>query len=388
MAVLGRLLLVTHEVGTVPMHQVRAVVEPLSQGGMFIHHPLQFRRMAAGVPSRAFGWGDVVVRDPFWIPRHLVPEPASYIKDLALTILWSLRAGVVFDTMIAAGNLNAFAGLVLRRMGRVRRLIYYAIDFSERRFEHALLERAYRRIDETVLRGADMTWHVSEAMRVARALRFSLAFGADQSRHIVVPIGVHARRMQAVSAHVQDSGRRVVFVGNILRHHGLDVVVEAVAHLRTTHPDISLDIYGDGPDRAPCEARVAALGLQSEVTFHGYVEEDGRLEVELGRGGVAVAMYSPSEADFSRYADPGKIKLYLGAGLPIVMTNVPPIAEELDDKCAIVVEYSADACRKAILELFEDTKKYSEMRRYAFEIASGLEWRTITLNALGSAHKI
>lgn len=383
MAVLGRLLLVTHEVGTVPMHQVRAVVEPLSQGGMFIHHPLQFRRMASGVPSRAIGWGDVVVRDPFWVPRHVAPEPVSYVKDLALTILWSLRSGVVFDTMIAAGNLNAFAGLALRRMGRVRRLIYYAIDFSERRFERASVEWAYRRIDESVLRGADSTWHVSDAMRGAREARFPRAFCPHGSLHLVVPIGVHASRMREAASMVRDAGCRVVYLGNILCHHGLEVVIEAVARLRTTHPDICLDIYGDGPDRALYEAQVVALGLRSVVTFHGYVADDRRLEVELGRGGVAVAMYSPRDSDFSRYADPGKIKLYLGAGLPIVMTNVPPISRNLDGKCAMIIEYSADACTKAIRELFDDEDKYTRMRQYAFRLASGLEWKTITLNALG-----
>jgi glycosyltransferase involved in cell wall biosynthesis len=310
-------------------------------------------------------------------------EPASYVKDLGLTILWCLRAGVVFDTMIAAGNLNALAGLALRRIGRVRRLIYYAVDFSERRFEQAAAEWVYRRIDEAALRGADSTWHVSVAMRRAREARFPRAFGSDGSSHLVVPVGVHARRMREAASTVGDARDRVVFVGNILRHHGLGVVLEAVALLRRTHPRVHLDVFGDGPDRMAFEALSQTLGLQSTVTFHGYIVEDTKLEMELGRGGVAVAMYSPSESSFSRYADPGKIKLYLGSGLPVVMTDVPPIARELDGHCAVVIDYSAKTCAKAIQELFTNSQEYLRMRSQAFAIASRLEWETITLGALG-----
>ncbi len=382
MAGLDHLLLVTHEVGTVPVHQVRAVLAPQSCGGMFIHHPLQYRRMAAKYPSRASAWGDVAIRNPLGVPRRLAPEPVSYLKDFALTILWASRAGVVFDTMIAAGNLNAFAGLALRRMGRVRRLIYYAIDFSDRRFEHSYLEWAYRRIDEAVLRGADLTWHVSDAMRAAREARFPGAFGADWSRHVVVPIGVHARRMRTAATDVRDAGGRVVFLGNILRHHGLDVVLEAVARLRARHPRIHLDIYGDGPDRASSEAHAKTLGLGLSVTFHGYVGSDERLETELGRGGVAVAMYSPHEATFSRYADPGKVKHYLGAGLPVVMTDVPPIARSIAGRCAVVVEYGVDACARALDTLLGSPDHYCTMRDAAFAEASSFEWETLLTTAL------
>lgn len=380
---LDRFLLVTHEVGTVPVHQVRGILERRSCGGMFIHHPLQYRRMASDVPSRAVGWGDVVVRAPLGVPLKVGSEAASYVKDFALTVLWVSRSRVTFDTMIAAGNLNALAGLALRRMGRVRHVIYYAIDFSDRRFNGAVLESTYRQVDEMVLRAADTTWHVSDAMRAARASRFPRAFAADCSRHIVVPIGVHARRMRAVAADIRDAGGRVVFLGNLLRHHGLEVVIEAVARLRTLHPSIHLDIYGDGPDRRSCEAIVTSLGLQSVVKFHGYVEDDERLECELGRGGVAVAMYSPFLATFTKYADPGKVKQYLGAGLPIVMTDVPPNAKSLSGGCALICGYSIDECASALHDLLVSPDRYRAMREAAFSEAARLEWGTLIINALG-----
>ena len=378
----GRFVLVTHEVGTVPVQQVMAVLKPRTKGGLLIHHPLQFRGMARSKSSYSRGWGDVRAHDEVWFPRRVTPEVLSYLKDFLLTIFWVLRARCVFDVMIAAGNLNAFAGLTLRWMGLVRKVVYYAIDFSETRFSNRFLEACYRKIDEIVLCRVDATWHLSHAMKGAREHRFPRAFTARGGRHQLVPVGVHASRMRGVARHCLDATERIVFLGNILESHGLGVVIEALSILCREWPRLMLDIYGDGPDKNLVQAQVHSLALSDRVTFHGYIEADEVLEVELGRGGIAVAMYAPHLSTFSRFADPGKIKMYLGAGLPIVMTSIPPIAGDLDGDCAIISLYSSEACATAIRALLSNPERYCQMRSRAFSVASGLEWETITLVSL------
>lgn len=379
-----RFVLVTHEVGTVPVQQVLAVLKPRTKGGLLIHHPLQFRGMAATEYSYVRVWGDVVTQIGGWLPRRIAPEVLSYFKDFLLTIYWVLGARRVFDVMIAAGNLSALAGLVLRWMGLVRQVVYYAIDFSETRFANRVLEAVYQKVDEIVLTSADATWHLSFAMKDARQKRFPRAFVGHRGIHQVVPIGVHAARMLSVVRDVRDASERIVFVGNILEEHGLAVVIEALSILSGDWPRLILDVYGDGPDRKLAEAQVHALSLSDRVTFHGYIEDDEVLEVELGRGGIAVAMYAPHLSTFSRFADPGKLKMYLGAGLPIVMTSVPPIAVDLDGDCATVTTYSAESCALALKILLSDSELYLQMRKRAFTIASQLEWEAITLASLGN----
>ena len=377
-----RFVLVTHEVGTVPVQQVLAVLKPRTKGGLLIHHPLQFRGMAASKSSYTRVWGDVLAQDGGWIPRRVTPEVLSYFKDFLLTIYWVLRARYVFDVMIAAGNLNAFAGLTLRWMGLVRKVVYYAIDFSETRFSCRFLEACYRKVDEIVLCHADATWHLSRAMKGAREQRFPRAFTGHSGRHQLVPVGVHASRMRSVARDGLDAPERIVFLGNILEAHGLGVVIEALSILCSDWPRLRLDVYGDGPDRNLVEAQVHSLSLSDRVTCHGYIEDDEALEVELGRGGIAVAMYAPHLSTFSRFADPGKIKMYLGAGLPIVMTAVPPIARDLDGDCATVVEYSPGSCAMAIHTLLSNPECYRRMQARAFSVASGLEWEKLSFAAL------
>jgi colanic acid/amylovoran biosynthesis glycosyltransferase len=56
----------------------------------------------------------------------------------------------------------------------------------------------------------------------------------------------------------------------------LDVLLEAFARTRRTHPGVNLVLVGDGPLRHQLEARAASLGLGADVEFAG---EKGRQEI-------------------------------------------------------------------------------------------------------------
>jgi glycosyltransferase involved in cell wall biosynthesis len=85
---------------------------------------------------------------------------------------------------------------------------------------------------------------------------------------------------------------RAVYLGNILPHKGLDVLVEAIALLPTG--SVTLDVIGAEVDPAFCSGvreQAATLGLGETVRFHGYVDE-GAKEILLSRGHVlAVPSY-------------------------------------------------------------------------------------------------
>lgn len=70
------------------------------------------------------------------------------------------------------------------------------------------------------------------------------------------------------------TGHRVLYLGRVKRYKRVDRLVQAVAELRATSPDIHLDIAGDGDARPEIEAQVARLGLQNHVTIHGFVDEE------------------------------------------------------------------------------------------------------------------
>jgi len=65
-------------------------------------------------------------------------------------------------------------------------------------------------------------------------------------------------------------GLRALYLGRLLPYKGVEHALRAVASLPPAL-DVSLDIVGDGPDRARLEAIARALGLGDRARFHGAV---------------------------------------------------------------------------------------------------------------------
>ncbi|MFQ5418645.1 MAG: glycosyltransferase family 4 protein, partial [Myxococcota bacterium] len=61
---------------------------------------------------------------------------------------------------------------------------------------------------------------------------------------------------------------RLLSVGRIIRTKGTIYLVRAMAHLNEL-PGVTLDIVGDGDDRALCEREAASLGVSERIRFHG-----------------------------------------------------------------------------------------------------------------------
>jgi glycosyltransferase involved in cell wall biosynthesis len=108
----------------------------------------------------------------------------------------------------------------------------------------------------------------------------------------------------------------LVFVGELRKLKGVDVLIEAMARLASEGRKLTATIVGDGADRAAFEAAVAARGLAAAVHFVG--AKPARLAFALGR-----TLVVPSRAESLPY-----VVLEAGAaGLPIIATDVGGIPE-------------------------------------------------------------
>jgi glycosyltransferase involved in cell wall biosynthesis len=59
----------------------------------------------------------------------------------------------------------------------------------------------------------------------------------------------------------------VLFVGRLVSNKGLLNLLDALAKVKKTHPDVKLGILGEGPLLGTLNERIAALGLNDNVTF-------------------------------------------------------------------------------------------------------------------------
>ncbi|MDR0359573.1 MAG: glycosyltransferase family 4 protein [bacterium] len=90
----------------------------------------------------------------------------------------------------------------------------------------------------------------------------------------VVPNGI-------ASGPTDGSSRRnprptLIFVGRLVAHKRLQLLLHAVAQLRRGWGDVSLHVVGSGPEQPDLEDQVRRLGLDGAVTFWGRVPDEQR----------------------------------------------------------------------------------------------------------------
>ncbi|MEI8343968.1 MAG: glycosyltransferase family 4 protein [Candidatus Moraniibacteriota bacterium] len=66
----------------------------------------------------------------------------------------------------------------------------------------------------------------------------------------------------------------VIFVGRLLSHKNVDILIKAIALVRHEFKGISLAILGDGPEKKNLEKLVEKLKLTENVKIFGFVEKD------------------------------------------------------------------------------------------------------------------
>ncbi|SFO77087.1 Glycosyltransferase involved in cell wall bisynthesis [Geodermatophilus dictyosporus] len=148
--------------------------------------------------------------------------------------------------------------------------------------------------------------------------------------------------------------RRLLFVGLLVRRKGVHLLLEAMARAALP-PDVVLQVAGDGPERADLEATASRLGLQGRVTFLGFRTDVPRLL------GEADAFVLPSAME----QQPLVLIEALGAGKPVVATDVGGVADMVTGAGTVVPPGDVTALARALEELTTGDRAVDWGRRAA-----------------------
>jgi glycosyltransferase involved in cell wall biosynthesis len=317
------------------------------------------------------------------IRRVTLPSRPPYTFPLDLLMPF---AGGEVDVFFGFDNLSSARGLLRRARGRAGQVVHWAVDFVPDRFgAGSPLTRAYDTLDRACCRRADLRVEVSQTALDARDARLGL--GSDAAPSLPVPIGLWAdeARKTAPDAHQR---HRAIFIGHLVERMGVGTAIRAIAELRARGTELPLDVVGRGPEREALEALATQLGVGDLVVFHGFRVRD-ELEERLAGASIALAPYQDDGKSFTQFADPSKLKSYLAAGLPILLTPVPPNAHDLERaNAAEVVADDPVAFADALSHLVGGAERWSAMRAAALELARSYDWSAVcapVLERLGFA---
>jgi glycosyltransferase involved in cell wall biosynthesis len=122
-------------------------------------------------------------------------------------------------------------------------------------------QRYPKRLSELAARPRVRFVAVSEAVR-RRAIDFGIAPDKISVRHI----GVDIRRFAPRGRPVAERERRVLFVGRLVEKKGCEYLIQALAKVQISVPDVSLVVAGDGALRGELQHLAQQLQVRAEFT--------------------------------------------------------------------------------------------------------------------------
>lgn len=369
--------IVTQQGTTGPSHDMRDFLMVHVKKLLFIGHPLLFLPENFNKSSKWEFFSDGKKMAEGHARNWRGPELILYCKDFLYGFIWFFNKIHRVDIFIGVGNINALVGIYLQKIGLVKKTIFYCIDYVPVRFANKIINKIYHLIDKYVVENATVVWNLSPRMIEGRQERW----GRNLGKQIVVPIGIWYDR---ISKNRSDEVHRneIVYLGTLLEKQGLDLCIEAIDDLRHVIPTIRLSIIGSGPYEKTLRNKVSQLGLGKHVFFEGYVKSHTEVERRVSQASLALAMYDKTKDTFSYYADPGKVKVYLACGVPVLITDIPFIARQIQEqRCGFLIEYDKETIVQIIKTYLKQPNMMKSYKENAEKFAKNFDWPAVIKNA-------
>lgn len=219
--------------------------------------------------------------------------------------------------------------------------------------------RIARRVFETARHQADLVLTLSQA--VADDLSADPEVARKTITLFLPDVGLSRvrsgeRNLQPPGPHVP---LRLLWLGRIMPYKGLPLFVEAVEKLRARGVDVEVGVFGEGL-LGDSGDRLKATGVRCEINnrWHSHSE----VAALLSRFHVAVLSHTGASQS-------GVVSTALGAGLPVIVTPVGGLPEQVEHGVTGLVARRADsdALADAIANLKGDPALYQNLLKGIYD---------------------
>ena len=297
----------------------------------------------------------------------------QWLLDMIFNIKFVSGLKTKTNVFIAIDNLNALTAIVLKWFGKVDTVAYYIIDHTPRRFANPVFNWLYETIDGFACKNSDYIWSLSQRIADAKNIKFKL----KGSNNIVVPVGVELDKVDAFTVEEKIAKKTMILMSMLDETKGVQLLIDSMQDIIKEVPSAELLIIGTGPYETKLKEQAINLKLEKNVKFLGLMDHDTLFKF-IPHHRIGLAPYINDANNYSWYADPTKPKEYLGCGLPLVITDVPWIAEEVAKRpMGVVCKYERVSLVAACVKMLKDDDFYKICLKNSIDFASTLSWVVI-----------
>lgn len=151
-----------------------------------------------------------------------------------------------------------------------------------------------------------------------------------------------------------ERARVLGFLGHLKQYQGVDLIFDALKN----NQDLFFEIIGDGPQKEYLQQKAHLMGVSERVIFYGFIPQENIADI-IKNWQIGLAPYEPVKENFTNFAHPGKVVLYLQYGLPVIMTKVSHMQKKIVDyKMGEIVDFDTRSLLDAIKLIRENYSNY------------------------------
>ena len=166
----------------------------------------------------------------------------------------------------------------------------------------------------------------------------------------------------------------IICVSRLIQRKCVDYLLRAMPVVIGEHPHVHLVIVGEGDMEEDLKKLSKELGLESNVSFRGYVRHEGL--PELYRNADLFVLPSLWEGMSNTLLEA------MATGLPVIVTDTGGTAELVSDNGIVVPKQNSEAISEAILRLINDSSLRVVMGRKSRSQATVFSWKNVALKYL------
>jgi glycosyltransferase involved in cell wall biosynthesis len=227
----------------------------------------------------------------------------------------------------------------------------------------------FRWLERSTLRSAAGAYGCNaEAGRILRRKGLRGAF-------VLLPLGVDVARFLPGTRPPPSGTLRVGFVGRLIPHKGVDVLLEAVAGDQR----LRAELFGAGPESDRLVGLATRLGVADRVTFHGHVGEE-EIPDTYRRFDVLAVPSVPMPGWLEQF---GRVVVEAQAsGIPVVASASGALPDVVGEDGLLVPPRDPSALRSALVRLLDEPGLWERLRAAGIAGARRSSWDTVATDQM------
>jgi glycosyltransferase involved in cell wall biosynthesis len=320
---------------------------------------------------------------PFSLP-HKLQILLNYSLNSYFALYHIFKFKNKYDYGIGETNFGGFIIFIFKKLRFVKKSIFMNGDVIIRRnIEHKIFNFDILLKIQILLRTFayknDLIWYTSE-----KVMEYDRKYDLIPKAYTILP---------GVTIDIADMYIKVLnkiklydigYIGRLEQETGIDLLLNSLEILKRNSIMCKVLFIGGSDFKIKYyQKKCKNLEIQNMVDFIGKVESRSEALDNLSKSLFGYAMYEPTKSNSSMYADNGKVKDYIQAGIPVLVTKGFSNADDgiLASNGFLEIDFSASQLASHIEKLInisiDNSKYYQELKVKTVNFGNKFDHKTV-----------